>query len=956
MSKILVASDCHLHRWHTFGYHSDTLLPKRLFDQQQVLSQITDIITKNKIKIFINGGDLFHSVGTIPVEALNIAHQFYNSLEQYKIMCFFVPGNHDMLKRDNPEWFHVSTNVFDRVPVIQNAGVKLKLIGFDEKINYDEVKGYDLVVIHQTPINAEVNNYKFTEGVNWRLLSLNNKLVFFGHIHQRAKLSDNCYIIGSPMHLTFGDTGTRGVYLIDTDDYSIDFIQLNYPEFRTVKSEAEIVDNYNYYRIVGATKKDDRDNVVSIVTPTVFEERIKSEEFEPILKEWLSLNGKEPSYLDLIRPLTTNKSNLGKNIFKGKVIRLHIKDFISIGEINFTFKDGFTAITGPNGNGKTAFVDAIFWVLFGETTKGLTGDDVIRRGQKDCQVILDLQDGNDYYLICRSRERGLSVFKSSVISSNRFEHELTEGLRQTDRQSVLETILGFDRTVFLSSCYFSQENLKTLTSLTDSEKTNMITNLLGFETYDDLYEDVSTKINENNLTVEDLNKNKSEINAETEKLKGKIEVLGNELISLNTWIEENRKKITDYEKKIFECTNSSSRIIIDYDSRLQKLKGVEAEINTRLGGIDVQMVSLGAELKDFEHEISGNEHDLKYNSVQIEELNREIVSLEGSKFGERCDKCGSVINHDNISIFVAEKNKEINDLSLKNKDIKHHLRLLNENRQRLDDQITSLKHEKDVLIRDRRSTQESWAEFIEKKAEQEKQVNTIKSTIANHQNMIKECQANNSNMEKRSEKLIEERDKFNDSILDLDDEFFKIDKDISKITNDILIFEFWKSAFSAKGIRSLLLDRFCNQFNSLVNEYLSISSNGAMSIVLNPIKVLKSGEDRNKLSLEIIMDCVKVKYDSLSGGEKRRVDVSLCLALNKWLADRHLLPNGLLGLIIFDEIFSFLDREGEENIGSLLFAEGQTKILLVISHTPELNAYANNTINIVKEKGVSKLI
>jgi DNA repair exonuclease SbcCD ATPase subunit len=239
---------------------------------------------------------------------------------------------------------------------------------------------------------------------------------------------------------------------------------------------------------------------------------------------------------------------------------------------------------------------------------------------------------------------------------------------------------------------------------------------------------------------------------------------------------------------------------------------------------------------------------------------------------------------------------------------------------------------------------------------EEMRLASITSKIENYLSLIDECAKSMSDMDRRTDTLLAERDKVSDGILSLDDEFFKIDADILKLDKDTEIYEFWKLAFSAKGIRSLLLDRFCNQFNSLVNDYLSVSSNGEMSIILNPVKVLKSGEDRNKLSLEINMASTLVKYDSLSGGEKRRVDVSLCLALNKWLSNRYGLSNGLLGLIIFDEIFSFLDREGEENIGNLLFIEGKDKIILVISHTPELNAYSSNTVNIIKTAGISSIM
>jgi len=253
--------------------------------------------------------------------------------------------------------------------------------------------------------------------------------------------------------------------------------------------------------------------------------------------------------------------------------------------------------------------------------------------------------------------------------------------------------------------------------------------------------------------------------------------------------------------------------------------------------------------------------------------------------------------------------------------------------------ILSLKKEQDIKLQ----------EIAKKDAEVEAKIDSLFTLISESKESIKK-------LEDRRDVLEENTKKEQDKIESVEAQIFEAESSVEKLNHDLEVFEFWKIAFSSKGIRSLLLDRFCNQFNAIVNDYLSKASNGRMSIVLNPIKVLKSGEDRNKISLDITMDDSLVSYSSLSGGEKRRVDVSLCLTLNKWLSNRCGLANGLLGLIIFDELFSFLDREGEENIGGLLYEEGSDKIILVISHTPELASYSQCVLNISKVDGISTLV
>ena len=99
----------------------------------------------------------------------------------------------------------------------------------------------------------------------------------------------------------------------------------------------------------------------------------------------------------------------------------------------------------------------------------------------------------------------------------------------------------------------------------------------------------------------------------------------------------------------------------------------------------------------------------------------------------------------------------------------------------------------------------------------------------------------------------------------------------------------------------------------------------------------------------ILMGGEEVRYESLSGGEKRRVDIALCLAMNKFIAIKYDVPHGILGIMILDEIFSYIDRVGEEAIAGLIEAEGNNKTIIVISHTPELASYARSIWTVRKD-------
>ena len=59
---------------------------------------------------------------------------------------------------------------------------------------------------------------------------------------------------------------------------------------------------------------------------------------------------------------------------------------------------------GSTGNGKSSFLDAIVWALYGRTTRGLKANEVITWGANTCQVSLELTVGPDKFTIKRTQK------------------------------------------------------------------------------------------------------------------------------------------------------------------------------------------------------------------------------------------------------------------------------------------------------------------------------------------------------------------------------------------------------------------------------------------------------------------------------------------------------------------------------------------------------------------------
>src|ERR1700677_713562 len=58
---------------------------------------------------------------------------------------------------------------------------------------------------------------------------------------------------------------------------------------------------------------------------------------------------------------------------------------------------------GPNGVGKSTLLDAIYWCLYGKTTRGLKAGDVIAWGQTQCSVTVYLTVSDKAIKITRTQ-------------------------------------------------------------------------------------------------------------------------------------------------------------------------------------------------------------------------------------------------------------------------------------------------------------------------------------------------------------------------------------------------------------------------------------------------------------------------------------------------------------------------------------------------------------------------
>jgi DNA repair exonuclease SbcCD ATPase subunit len=195
-------------------------------------------------------------------------------------------------------------------------------------------------------------------------------------------------------------------------------------------------------------------------------------------------------------------------------------------------------------------------------------------------------------------------------------------------------------------------------------------------------------------------------------------------------------------------------------------------------------------------------------------------------------------------------------------------------------------------------------------------------------------------------KLVQDAKNVLDRLEEVNASIAKHEEKIKELSLSLEVMKFWEKAFSEQGMIRYIIRNILEYFNLKSNEYLSILSNNQFKIVFS-----------DDLSEVITNNSQEVKFISLSGGEKRKVNLAIMLALQDL---QNKLSKVQCNLIFFDEVGENLDPISMQAIATLLHTlknEYPNKLVFVITHNDYLkNAFSEYPhIDVVKHKGISKI-
>ena len=222
-------------------------------------------------------------------------------------------------------------------------------------------------------------------------------------------------------------------------------------------------------------------------------------------------------------------------------------------------------------------------------------------------------------------------------------------------------------------------------------------------------------------------------------------------------------------------------------------------------------------------------------------------------------------------------------------------------------------------------------------------ISSINSEIEKINNNIKTIEHNNDLEKELNNKILvlsNDIEKLNNKIKNYkDNEISKLIKEYetnlkeyktkAKESKDNLsIAKFWKEAFSDTGIRALLINESIPVLNKKASELSKLTEN--LIISFDSQHELKSGDYKNKFSINALNTKNLSSLEEFSGGEDRLVSVIVLLSLRYLLETMYGIS---INLYLFDEILDGIDPNKSQNITRMLRKLSETSSVIFISHT-----------------------
>jgi exonuclease SbcC len=247
-------------------------------------------------------------------------------------------------------------------------------------------------------------------------------------------------------------------------------------------------------------------------------------------------------------------------------------------------------LTGANGHGKSALLDAMTWALWGKA-RAKRDDELIHLGESEMEVEFTFDLGGTIYRVIRKRDsagRGRTVVDLQVQGPDgpgEFRSIAEAGVRATD--AAIVRLLRIDYETFTNSAFLIQGKADAFTTRTPAERKRILGEILGLGLYDEYEQQAKEKAREKDREVAELEGWLRDIDRELDRQpEYEVELARAEarVAELSAALKEAEAEQRDLHQKQQALEHQQTRLR-DLDRRLaqaqQEVGEIEAQISDR---------------------------------------------------------------------------------------------------------------------------------------------------------------------------------------------------------------------------------------------------------------------------------------------------------------------------------------------------------------------------------------
>jgi DNA repair protein SbcC/Rad50 len=356
-------------------------------------------------------------------------------------------------------------------------------------------------------------------------------------------------------------------------------------------------------------------------------------------------------------------------------IKLTLRNFMcyrdNVPTINF--ESIHTAcISGNNGHGKSALIDALTWALWGQS-RASSDDELIHAGQNEVEVEFEFAVGLQRYRILRRHTKPKSQ-KSSGQTILEFQLSTPEGFKVLSGDTTSQTqqkiiqLLHMDYDTFINSAFLRQGRADEFTKKRPAERKQVLANILQLSIYDQLEEiakeqardhsDITAQLETALSGIREEMINKPLYESEFEQAKTELSQSENLTRGLEAHLQslrQNKQSLENKKTQLAELTTHIQEREIDYQRWTDQARQCQLHIK----GYEDLISKRESILSDFNRLIETRklslEFDQKLKQMNSLTQNRHRLEVTIIKAGEELNRAHAVSENRIRELEIVEQ-------------------------------------------------------------------------------------------------------------------------------------------------------------------------------------------------------------------------------------------------------------------------------------------------------------